>query len=126
MPTVLVIDEDPTGLDFVRKVLEGGGHRVQAVTRVKAGLKLLAVQPFDAVVLEVMMEEKDGIETISELKQQWPARPIIAMTGGGSIVSAHQALMLASGVGADSTLQKPFSASELLVALDQVLAPPSA
>ena len=76
---------------------------------------------FDVVIVEMIMEEREGVETILSLKRRWPGCAIVAMSGGRARVSAQSALMIATAVGAHAVLPKPFSATDLFIALDQAM-----
>jgi len=125
MAAILVIDEDADCLAFVRDALMDQGHEVVTFHAADATDRALAEQPFDVALLEVLMQAREGVETILALKQRWPARPVIAMSGGGKRVSAHTALTIAQAIGAQAVLMKPFSASDLLHTVAQVMAPVS-
>lgn len=122
MPTVLVIDDDTATLDFVERVLHGAGYRVEMATSARAAMRVLAAAAIDAVLLEVILPEMEGVETILEVHRRWPDRPVVAMSGGGAVVSGDYALKLAKAVGAHAVLPKPFSGSDLLAVLDKALA----
>ncbi|MCH8237326.1 MAG: response regulator [Proteobacteria bacterium] len=69
--------------------------------------------PFDLVITDIIMPEKEGVETIVELKQLHPSLKIIAISGGGRTRNMDF-LKLAKQFGADSILAKPFSEDELM------------
>lgn len=77
------------------------------------GLELLRNEPADLVLLDVFMPEKDGLETLREIRRLQPATRIIAMSGGGSNHSLD-ILQVASFLGARRTLAKPFELQELM------------
>ena len=122
MAAVLIIDEDDEVLSLVRDALTAADHYAVAARGVRKAEELLAGKVFDAVVMEVILKEKEGVETILKLKALWPHCPIIAMSAGGPRLSARDAVALAKAVGASETLIKPFSASELVAALDRAMA----
>ncbi len=121
MATVLIIDEDDEVLAFIREALTAADHDAVAVGSVRMAEKLLASEVFDAVVLEVILKDKEGIETILQLKELWPHCPVIAMSAGAPRFSARDALALARAVGANETLTKPFPAYDLIAALDRAI-----
>jgi DNA-binding NtrC family response regulator len=122
LPTILVVDNDLDCLDTAQRALQEAGHKVEMTTSARAALALLAKVAVDAIVLEMLLPDMEGVETILQMQQRWPARPVVAMSGGGSMVSADHALRLAKAVGAQAVLHKPFSGADLLVAVDQALA----
>jgi DNA-binding response OmpR family regulator len=122
MPTVLVVDNDIATLQQAEGALRGAGHKVEMATSARAALRVLSAADIDAVLLEVILPEMEGVETIIELQRQWPQRPIVAMSGGGNVITSDHALQLAKAVGASATLKKPFTARELLAAVEGALA----
>ena len=84
-------------------------------------LKLSCKGPFDLVITDLIMPEKEGLETIMALRRQSPTTKIIAMSGGGRN-SGKDYLAIARLLGAQRTLAKPFSNAELLAAVADVLA----
>src|SRR5690606_3868922 len=113
MPSVLVIDNDAPTIAFAMRVLDAAGHRAAAVTSAGGALELLARERFDVVLLEILLPEKEGVETILEIQRHWPDTAVIAMSAGGALVNCGHILMLAKAVGAKEALLKPFSSSEL-------------
>ncbi|MBL9138593.1 MAG: response regulator [Verrucomicrobiales bacterium] len=119
-PRILLVDDN----DAIRTVL----HRLLArsgfdVVEARNGVEALAAhkaRPADIVVTDLIMPEKEGLETILELRRMQPRLRIIAMSGGGR-VRAQDYLKLASALGASRTLAKPFSEAELLKAIQELL-----
>jgi len=122
LPSILVVDDDCPTLDSVTRTLTDQGHAVRWAQSSVYGLALLSQQEFDIVILEVLMAGKEGVETIVEIRRRWPTASVIAMTAGGALVSARQALGLARAVGAAEVLPKPFSTTDLLMTMERVLA----
>jgi DNA-binding response OmpR family regulator len=72
------------------------------------------------VITDLVMPDKEGLETIMELRRKHPAVKIIAMSGGGRI-NARDFLRVAKVLGADRTFTKPFLSQELIAAIDDLL-----
>jgi CheY-like chemotaxis protein len=121
MISILVVDDNESAREFAASALEAAGHSVQAVDSA-AGAARLRRGPVDALVVEVLLEHKDGLEIIRELRARDADCAIVAMCGGGRFVTARDALQLAILIGADATLLKPFAEADLLKALNQALA----
>jgi YesN/AraC family two-component response regulator len=83
-------------------------------------LEMLAQQPVDIVITDIMMPVKEGLETIIAIRRDFPWVKIIAMSGGGSL-GTLQYLEMAKALGASCTVQKPFSRETLVAAIRQVL-----
>jgi YesN/AraC family two-component response regulator len=101
-------------------VLTAEGHVVEDAPIGSAGITLHRANPFDLVITDIVMPEKEGISIIIELRGECPDLKIIAMSGGGDF-EPYGYLDIASRVGADRTLPKPFSREELLEAVNDVL-----
>lgn len=83
--------------------------------------KVLANQSVDIVITDLLMPERDGLEFITEVRRKFPKVKIIAMSGGGHI-ARDSYLRIAKNFGAHVLLEKPFSQSGVLGAIDAVLA----
>jgi two-component system chemotaxis response regulator CheY len=121
MPSVLVIDDDPVTRTVVRAILESAGHTVSEADNGHTGVVMFSAISPDLVITDIFMPQKDGIETIRELRSTRPEIKILALSGdtgfdGPSILDAAQLL------GADQVLGKPFCNGELVRVVEQVLA----
>jgi CheY-like chemotaxis protein len=116
MPHILIIDDDEAMRRSLGQTLERLGHQVSAAPDGKAGVARAAERAPDLVITDLIMPEKEGLETILELRAQHPRIRIIAMSGGGRL-SNEDYLHLASRFGATGTLAKPFTREELKEAL---------
>jgi CheY-like chemotaxis protein len=121
MARLLLIDDDDLFRPMLRTTLEQLGHTVTEARNGKEGLDQQARAPATLVLTDLIMPEKEGIETILELRQGWPDVKIIAMSGGGRMADADY-LPIALQVGAHAVLHKPFTLDELEAALQRVLA----
>ena len=120
MATVLIIDDESMVRLMLRDCLESQGHRVLEASDGVEGLQAFADEPVDVVVTDIVMPEKEGIETILELKRRSADIGIIAISGGGRI-DATDFLRIAQRLGADHTLKKPFALPDLHAALNDCL-----
>ncbi|WP_433796526.1 response regulator transcription factor [Actinoplanes sp. CA-252034] len=114
---VLVVDDDPTVSDVVRRYLEEAGCEVRLAADGADGLAAVAAQQPDLVVLDVMMPGIDGLEVCRRLRRHLPHLPIIMLTALGE--EADRVLGLE--VGADDYVTKPFSPRELVLRIRSVL-----
>jgi DNA-binding response OmpR family regulator len=117
---ILIIDDNPDVLNAVHRVLTAEGHSVTDAPKSSAGIALHRANPFDLIITDIVMPEKEGISTIIELRGECPDLKIIAMSGGGDF-EPYGYLDIAIRVGADRTLPKPFSREELLETVNDVL-----
>ena len=113
MASIIVIEDDADFRSLLRQVLEHAGHEVREAADGGAGLALHRDRPADLVVTDLYMPEKDGIETILELREAFPDVRILAVSGAGHAVSRTASLEDARLLGADAVLAKPFGLAEL-------------
>jgi CheY-like chemotaxis protein len=120
MAVILLIDDDERLRRTLGRMLSTAGHEVVEAENGKVALALApACQP-ELVVTDVFMPEKDGIEMVKELREQFPGIKILGMTGGGREPRFYSLLesFLVAGI-----LRKPFERAALLDAVDRLLAP---
>ncbi len=110
---VLIIDDDPDQRKTLRLCLQMHGYAVEEAANGRLGLELQRRRPCDVVVTDLFMPEKDGIETIPELRLEYPSVPIIAVSGVTSRTGADF-LRVAEELGAERTFRKPFATEELI------------
>jgi YesN/AraC family two-component response regulator len=77
--------------------------------------------PSPIILTDIVMPEMEGIQTIVEFRRTYPGVKIIAVSGGGRI-SPDQYLLMATKLGAHRVFSKPFKTSELLAAVEELLA----
>jgi DNA-binding NtrC family response regulator len=119
MYTVLVIDDEDEVRQAVRHILEAAGHLVIEAADGNPGLKLYRERRPDLVITDIVMPDKEGIETIREILKFDPAARVIAMAETGPW--RMDVLKIAESFGATQTLRKPIRADELLACVDHVL-----
>ena len=117
MARILVIDDEPLVRYSIREMLESAGHSVVEAENGREGLDIYENQNIDLTITDILMPEKDGVQTIQELKSRRADGKIIAIAGG-SVMRREGRLGHASKIGADSILAKPFSAEELIETVD--------
>ena len=111
--TVLLVEDEPGIVDFLRRGLEAAGFRVEAAVDGVDGERLALSGRFDAVVLDLMLPGKGGLEVLAALQRGLPAMPVIVLTALGEIEDRVQGLE----AGAVDYLAKPFSMVELVARL---------
>src|SRR5687768_11799705 len=116
MPRILLVDDDDALRKMLRLTLTSLGHVVVEARDGKEALVQQQREPVDVLLTDLIMPEKEGLETIREFRQKHPAVRVVAMSGGGR-VSATDHLKLARSLGAGAVLAKPFSNSELTAAI---------
>lgn len=103
---ICVIDDDELTRAAMARALEAERFSVVEAANAREGLQIVADQRPDVVLVDLIMPEKDGIETIGEMRRRWPDLPIVAISGGG-LVGPSLYLDLARGLGATACLSKP-------------------
>jgi DNA-binding response OmpR family regulator len=116
---ILVVDDDENILSLERTILEQKGFDVTTAGGGKEALRVLADQPFDLVLLDVMMPEVDGFTVCRKIKEDPKLKelPVIFLTakGGG------EALAEGFESGAIMYINKPFTANKLLTIVNTML-----
>ena len=123
MARILLVEDEEQLRSMLKIVLEGAGHTVQEAGDGKEALESYVLHPADLMVTDIVMPNKEGIETILEFRRSHPELRIIAMSGGGRN-SGQDYLKLAKSFGADYVLTKPFSNQAILDVVETVLASP--
>ena len=83
--SVLVVDDDPVIHLIASQILEPHGCAVTHANDGVEALTHLAERPFDVVVLDMLMPNKEGLETLVEIRARWPGVKVVAISGGGRI-----------------------------------------
>jgi CheY-like chemotaxis protein len=120
MAVLLVIDDDAGMRKLMVRTLSSGSHRVLEAENGQEGLRLMDEHKPDVVITDILMPQKEGIETIREVQERAPATKIIAISGGGV---SHNLMFLdvARAFGADAVLAKPFRPAQLVETVEQLL-----
>lgn len=121
MATILVIDDDGQVRRMLRDLLERQGHTVIDAPDGAVGTRLFRDAPTDLIITDVLMPEKDGLEAILELRNEFPEVKILAVSGGGVPMDTTGCLVLAGDLGANRTLAKPLRKTALLQAVNELL-----
>lgn len=125
MAKVLVIDDDPGFRKMVELTLSRAGYLVVLAEDGDLGIERYKAERPDLVVCDIVMPNKEGIETVRELRVIAPTVPIVAMSGGG-VGIGRRYLDAAQKLGANSILSKPFRPAELLELVESLLRAPRA
>lgn len=117
---ILVIDDEPTALDLIRRILEMHGYEVLVATNGLEGVELFQQQPCDLVITDMVMPVKDGLQTILDLRSLVPDLPVVAISGGGAI-SKERYLAVAGYLDRVITIAKPFALESITEAVESLL-----
>jgi two-component system KDP operon response regulator KdpE len=113
---VLVVDDEPQIVRGLRVILSNAGYRVEEATTKHEALDAVSVRPPDAIVLDLVLPDGDGIEVCTEIRK-WSQVPIVVLSAVGDERQKVRAL----DAGADDYVTKPFGSEELLARMRAVL-----
>ena len=116
MAHILVVDDDASTRVALQAILTPAGYAVIEAANGEEAIRRCREQQADLVVLDILMPEKEGLETIRELKRDFPKVKIIAISGCGA-----QYLRMAKEFSAHRTFRKPFSLDEIVEAVKALL-----
>lgn len=119
--TILLVDDD----ELVRATIESSlSERGCTVITAENGREAMAqlerTTSIDVIVCDILMPEMDGLETLRELRMRWSMIPVVIMSGGDRS-GWNDALRMAALLGANRTIQKPFTPRQLLDVIDDLL-----
>jgi CheY-like chemotaxis protein len=120
MTSILLIDDDDEFRSMLVESLGQANYEVSEARDGREGIRSYRNHPCDLIITDLIMPEKEGLETIKELRRNYPGVKIIAISGG-SRHGPFDYLKMARLFGARQVLAKPFSRQEMLAAITQVL-----
>ncbi len=120
MHSILVVEDDAAVAFTVREMLSSAGYQVTTAANGVEAIEAYRRSRSDLVVTDLIMPEKDGLETIIDLRRGDPAVRMLAMSGGGRTRNM-EFLGMARRLGVRVTLSKPFTREELLMAVATAL-----
>jgi CheY-like chemotaxis protein len=121
MSLILVIDDAATVRQLVGRILVGANYSVLEAQDGDVGVALFQQHRPSLVITDLFMPNKEGIETIQEIRRLSPGTKIIAMSASTS-ATGKLYLGAAKKLGADAILAKPFESAELLEVVDRLIA----
>lgn len=121
MKKILVIDDDAMVRDTIVEILESEGYEVVSAGDGVRGLALFRREQPALVITDIIMPEKEGIETITEIRGSYPATKVIAISGGSRIGNVDF-LKMARLLGAHDVISKPFDPDDFLSRVGNCLA----
>ena len=124
MVRILVIDDEAQVRSMLQGVLDEEGYQVVVAADGREGLELYRQKPCELVITDLLMPEKEGLETIRELRHDFPGVKIIAISGGSRVnqgLIGADLLKLAKNFGALRVMQKPVELQTLLDTVQEML-----
>lgn len=116
MGATLIVDDDPFIRDMLRRALAKRGVRVIEACNGNKAVELAREFQPSVVIVDMIMPEMDGLETIAAIREVGPKAVIVAMTGGGRVRNLDL-LDIAKQIGADVVLPKPFDLKDFFTCL---------
>lgn len=120
MARILVIEDDALVGEWLADFLGRAGHEVVRAENGHEGIRLLADTPAQVVITDMIMPEKEGFETITELHRDHPHLPIVAISGGGQ-TGPKDYLETARLLGAVEVFAKPLDGPALLAKVNELV-----
>jgi DNA-binding response OmpR family regulator len=114
---ILIVEDSPRILGFLRKGLSEEGYVVETAERGDTGLELALSQEFDAAIVDVMLPGRSGVELVRELRERDIRMPVLLLTARDRVEDKIEGL----DSGADDYLTKPFDFTELTARLRALL-----
>ncbi|HJN91739.1 MAG TPA: response regulator [Dehalococcoidia bacterium] len=121
--SVLIIDDEPGIVALCETALGAAGYETGSASDGAEALGIITSTQFDLLIIDAVMPEMDGLELIRHVRRDWPALPVIVMSGAGDFSTYLRAGEL---LGATWTLVKPFPMADLISAVDRALRKKSA
>lgn len=115
MAKILLVDDDKTTLLVLKSMLEKDGHDVITTTDGIYVEELIQSHTPDLVITDIVMEEKEGVETVLEIKEKHPGLPILVMS------SHDDYLNMIQGFEIQNTISKPIDKVTLLQTVNSLL-----
>ena len=124
MARILIIEDDSLTREWLETLLTRNGYVVDLATNGQEGIDLFRRHPADLVITDIVMPEKDGIETITDLRRDNAEVKVIAISGGERRPEGMSRNYLHSArlLGANRSMQKPIANKDLLAAIRELLA----
>ncbi len=120
MARILVIEDDYDVRMSLRMALEDADYEVEVATNGQIGIDLYKQAPADLIITDILMPEKEGVELISELTNEFADIKIIAISGGGRM-DPELYLDISKRLGAIKTFPKPVDIDVLVDAVGELL-----
>lgn len=121
MKRILIIEDDLAYQKMLATALDNAGFEVSTADNGLEGCRKFKQEPCDLVITDIFMPEKEGFETILELRQLSVEVKILAVSGGGQF-DAKEMLPMSMELGANAILEKPISINLLIETINQLLA----
>ena len=120
MPKILIADDNATIREVMVDALENKGYETLTAGDGEEVIELLKTETVDMIILDIIMPNKEGLETLMEVKAIDSKIKVMAITGK-TYITGYDNLFAAKAFGADKTKRKPFHIDALIEAVESVL-----
>ena len=120
MAKILIVDDECEIRKMLQRVLGRSGHELFEASNGEEAMEQLRQESHELVITDIVMPEKEGLETIMQIRRDFPHVKIIAMSGGGRVAATNY-LEMAQRVGADRIFEKPFDRTDVINAVRELL-----
>jgi DNA-binding response OmpR family regulator len=117
VPRILVVEDERKVLRSLRRGLEADGYEVVTAATGEEGYRVATAEPFDCVVLDLLLPGRDGIQVLTDLRRAGHTLPVLILTARDAVEDR----VIGLDAGADDYLVKPFAFAELLARLRVLL-----
>ena len=121
MGNILIIEDDVEVRELLTIILKRAGHTVTEAGDGRDGIHAFRTNQIDLIITDLIMPRQEGLETIVQLRQEFPNLKIIAISGGNP-GGKNNYLQAARLCGASKTFIKPFENAEIIAAVAELLA----
>jgi CheY-like chemotaxis protein len=120
--SVLIVDDDASLRDTLRRMVESVGYDVYCAEDARTAIANVTDREPDIIITDIYMPAGDGFELLNWLRNNGIRTPVIAMSGSSSGIGEYDQLSVAEHLGAAAVIDKPFRQSKLVETIDRVLA----
>lgn len=117
MPRILIVDDEPTILNLLNKILIAQGYDAVPASNGEKALQLLESETFDLMISDINMTPINGMELLRKAAEKWPNMGVIMLTAYGTVATAVEAMK----EGAFDYITKPFKLDELVLTVQRAL-----
>lgn len=117
MPRILIVDDEPTILNLLNKILIRQGYDATPASNGEKALQLLQTEKFDLMISDINMTPINGMELLRKASESWPNMGVIMLTAYGTVSTAVEAMK----EGAFDYITKPFKLDELVLTVQRAL-----
>lgn len=120
MAKILIIDDDTLFRGMLLDLLANKGHEILEADDGSTGFELFKKTNPNLVITDILMPEKEGMQTIREMRKMSPEIKIIALSGGGTHPDGLGYLEMALELGANHSFPKPFKTKDFLQKVEEL------